>query len=368
MNGGLVAFEAQFLHRAASSFSSAPSAILRSSSARTSVRVRARPLAPTPARWRGRGRGWGCGRKTGRDDCSEADSKGVGRLYQARAGRKHFRHCVRRLTGPEQIRSTARCPICRSPPTLLGLAACLQAQQGDVDDSNFMAAALCASGFVWWLAAVRDPPVPLNPWPMRQRHLEANEACDDGNTSDGDDCLADRTLKLWRWIVQLGVEACDDGNTDETDACLSSCLAASCGDGFVQAGVEKLATTATTDEARWLPLELSLREMRRWRPAPEIEECDDGNAAETMVASPPASSPLRRWLHPGRRGGMRRRQRRRYRRCLHNCMRASCGDGHVQVDVERWTMATIRTKISRRASASLRAAETASASPGTGSL
>ncbi|MCB9568206.1 MAG: hypothetical protein H6710_13515 [Myxococcales bacterium] len=33
-------------------------------------------------------------------------------------------------------------------------------------------------------------------------------------------------------------EECDDGNDDETDACLSSCVAASCGDGFVQAGVE----------------------------------------------------------------------------------------------------------------------------------
>ncbi|HSA58273.1 MAG TPA: hypothetical protein VLJ37_01140 [bacterium] len=33
-------------------------------------------------------------------------------------------------------------------------------------------------------------------------------------------------------------EACDDGNADETDACLSTCAAASCGDGFVQAGVE----------------------------------------------------------------------------------------------------------------------------------
>ena len=33
-------------------------------------------------------------------------------------------------------------------------------------------------------------------------------------------------------------EACDDGNDDETDACLSTCALASCGDGYVQAGVE----------------------------------------------------------------------------------------------------------------------------------
>ncbi|MCC6558096.1 MAG: DUF4215 domain-containing protein [Polyangiaceae bacterium] len=34
-------------------------------------------------------------------------------------------------------------------------------------------------------------------------------------------------------------EACDDGNTDDTDACLSTCVAASCGDGHVQAGTEQ---------------------------------------------------------------------------------------------------------------------------------
>src|SRR5262249_4569774 len=38
-------------------------------------------------------------------------------------------------------------------------------------------------------------------------------------------------------VLDLG-EACDDGNTDDTDACTSECEAATCGDGFVQAGVE----------------------------------------------------------------------------------------------------------------------------------
>ena len=33
-------------------------------------------------------------------------------------------------------------------------------------------------------------------------------------------------------------EACDDGNADNTDACVGSCVAAKCGDTFVQAGVE----------------------------------------------------------------------------------------------------------------------------------
>jgi hypothetical protein len=33
-------------------------------------------------------------------------------------------------------------------------------------------------------------------------------------------------------------EACDDGNPDNTDACLDTCVAAACGDTFVQVGVE----------------------------------------------------------------------------------------------------------------------------------
>ena len=34
-------------------------------------------------------------------------------------------------------------------------------------------------------------------------------------------------------------EACDDGNADNTDGCLTTCVLASCGDGFIHAGVEE---------------------------------------------------------------------------------------------------------------------------------
>ena len=33
-----------------------------------------------------------------------------------------------------------------------------------------------------------------------------------------------------------GFEACDDGNEDDTDGCLTTCVEASCGDGFVGPG------------------------------------------------------------------------------------------------------------------------------------
>jgi cysteine-rich repeat protein len=36
-------------------------------------------------------------------------------------------------------------------------------------------------------------------------------------------------------VVQAGVEACDDGNAVDTDGCLSICALATCGDGVVQA-------------------------------------------------------------------------------------------------------------------------------------
>lgn len=53
--------------------------------------------------------------------------------------------------------------------------------------------------------------------------------------------------------VVEGDEACDDGNDDETDACLSTCVAASCGDGFTYEGTEECddgaANSDTTPDA-----------------------------------------------------------------------------------------------------------------------
>ncbi|MCA9639003.1 MAG: DUF4215 domain-containing protein, partial [Myxococcales bacterium] len=39
-------------------------------------------------------------------------------------------------------------------------------------------------------------------------------------------------------FTQDGVEECDDANDVETDACLNDCKAASCGDSIIQEGVE----------------------------------------------------------------------------------------------------------------------------------
>ena len=42
-------------------------------------------------------------------------------------------------------------------------------------------------------------------------------------------------------------EACDDGNKSNTDACLNSCAVATCGDGFLEAGVEQCDDSNTKD-------------------------------------------------------------------------------------------------------------------------
>lgn len=85
-----------------------------------------------------------------------------------------------------------------------------------------------------------EPPSP-EPAPAAcgNRMVERGEGCDDGNQDDGDSCTSNCVAAFCGdGFVQRSVEACDDANDDDTDACLSSCVAARCGDGFVREGVE----------------------------------------------------------------------------------------------------------------------------------
>ena len=67
--------------------------------------------------------------------------------------------------------------------------------------------------------------------------LEADEACDDGNASSADTCVAGCAFaRCGDGFVQAGVEACDDGNDVNDDACTNTCALPSCGDGILQAG------------------------------------------------------------------------------------------------------------------------------------
>ncbi|WP_373048619.1 DUF4215 domain-containing protein [Vulgatibacter sp.] len=68
--------------------------------------------------------------------------------------------------------------------------------------------------------------------------VDPGEACDDGNVVAGDGCSADcsRIEICGNGFVDPG-EACDDGNTDPGDGCRADCLGSeSCGDGLVDAG------------------------------------------------------------------------------------------------------------------------------------
>ena len=100
---------------------------------------------------------------------------------------------------------------------------------------------------------------------------EEGEQCDDGNDDDGDACLTSCLLATCGdGFVQEGVEECDDGNESDNDLCPTTCLFAQCGDSLVLEGVE---------------------------------ECDDGNNSNSDA-------------------------------CLGTCLAATCGDGVLQEGVE----------------------------------
>jgi len=101
---------------------------------------------------------------------------------------------------------------------------------------------------------------------------EAGEGCDDGNASNADACLTSCVAaSCGDGFTRTGVEQCDDGNGSNTDACLASCMTATCGDAYVRAGVE---------------------------------QCDDANASNADA-------------------------------CLSSCVAATCGDGYTRIGVEQ---------------------------------
>ena len=120
---------------------------------------------------------------------------------------------------------------------------------------------LILANALWWASGVQ----------CGDGFLEDMEACDDGNLDNTDACLDTCVAaSCGDGLVWAGMEDCDDGNMDDTDACLGTCVAASCGDGLVWAG---------------------------------MEDCDDGNMDDTDA-------------------------------CLSTCVAASCGDGVVWAGME----------------------------------
>jgi cysteine-rich repeat protein len=70
--------------------------------------------------------------------------------------------------------------------------------------------------------------------------VDPDEGCDDANVDNTDYCLASCDLATCGdSYVQAGIEQCDDGNSSDDDSCIAGCYLASCGDGHRYLGVEQ---------------------------------------------------------------------------------------------------------------------------------
>ncbi|PIX83802.1 MAG: hypothetical protein COZ33_03515, partial [Nitrospirae bacterium CG_4_10_14_3_um_filter_70_108] len=120
------------------------------------------------------------------------------------------------------------------------------------------------------------------------------ETCDDHNMTVGDGCSATCTVETGFSCsgtpstcsspcgdgVVASDEACDDGNQVNTDGCLTTCAAASCGDGFVQAGVEA-CDDHNTMAGDGCNATCTSTEVCGNGVVDPGEPCDDGNAVNT---------------------------------------------------------------------------------------
>jgi cysteine-rich repeat protein len=111
--------------------------------------------------------------------------------------------------------------------------------------------------------------------------LVADETCDDGNdVDDGNGCSAtcQRNDVCGDGIHQALYEACDDGNTDNGDACVDGCTLASCGDGYLHAGVEACDDGNTTDDGDGCSATCQRNDVCGDGVVQDLyEQCDDGN-------------------------------------------------------------------------------------------
>jgi cysteine-rich repeat protein len=128
------------------------------------------------------------------------------------------------------------------------------------------------------------------------------EACDDGNQVDGDGCSTLCAMEsCGDGIVQPG-EECDDANMVDTDDCLTTCLTATCGDGKLKAGAEE-CDDGNADDTDACPTTCKNAACGDGFTQTGVEECDDANMVETDA-------------------------------CINTCKTAKCGDGKVQAGAE----------------------------------
>ncbi len=128
------------------------------------------------------------------------------------------------------------------------------------------------------------------------------EQCDDANEVTTDACpLACVAALCGDAFVQEGIEQCDDGNDDNTDSCVEGCKKAACGDGFLGPGEACDDGNLDNDDACSSVCALASCGDGKLQ---MNEECDDGNNVDTDD-------------------------------CLTTCLEATCGDGIVHQGVEQ---------------------------------
>src|SRR5690606_13974991 len=132
--------------------------------------------------------------------------------------------------------------------------------------------------------------------------VDPDEECDDGNDDDEDACLTSCVeASCGDGFVHAGEEECDDGNDDDSDDCPSTCTVARCGDGFVHAGEEECDDGNESDADECLS---SCKKPVCGDGVVEgPEECDDGNTSSSDD-------------------------------CTIACKRPACGDGYVHTSEE----------------------------------
>ncbi|MCH9682259.1 MAG: DUF4215 domain-containing protein [Deltaproteobacteria bacterium] len=133
--------------------------------------------------------------------------------------------------------------------------------------------------------------------------VDFDEQCDDGNGDDTDDCPSNCfPATCGDGFVWAGMEECDDGNAAPTDGCLNNCVAATCGDGVLWAGVEE-CDDGNGDDTDDCPSQCMVAECGDGFVWAGQEECDDGNDDDEDA-------------------------------CLAGCIAATCGDGVLWTGME----------------------------------
>jgi len=110
--------------------------------------------------------------------------------------------------------------------------------------------------------------------------LDAGEACDDGNTLDGDGCSSVCTIEALcgNGILDAG-EGCDDGNTANGDGCSSVCLVEPrCGDGNLDPGEE--CDDGNNLDGDGCSATCTLQSFCGDGTVDSGEQCDDGNQVD----------------------------------------------------------------------------------------